>query len=113
MNTRRTAIFFKDTQNKREPAKDWLEKLRDRVGQAAVFVRIARAETGNFGDWKSVGDGVMEMRISVGPGYRLYYAFDGQDVILLLLGGDKSTQSKDIQKAKEFWESHKTRKKRG
>lgn len=55
----------------------------------------------------------MEMRIPVGPGYRSYYALDGQEVILLLVGGDKSTQSKDIRRAKEFWESHKAKSKRG
>lgn len=68
---------------------------------------------GTYGDHKSVGGGVMEMRIAVGPGYRLYYALDGQEVILLLVGGDKSTQSKDIQKAKQYWENHKVKSKRG
>ncbi len=113
MIRRRTAIYFKDSQSKAEPAKQWLEKLKDRVAQAAIYVRIARAESGNFGEHKSVGEGVMEMRIPVGPGYRLYYAFDGQEVILLLVGGDKSTQSKDIRRAKEFWENHKAKSKRG
>jgi putative addiction module killer protein len=113
MIRRRTAIYFKDSQSKAEPARGWLEKLKDRVAQAAIYVRIARAESGNFGDHKSVGEGVMEMRIPFGPGYRLYYAFDGQEVILLLVGGDKSTQSKDIRRAKEFWESHKAKNKRG
>ncbi len=113
MIRRRTAIYFKDLQSKSEPAREWLESLRDRVAQAAIYVRIARAESGNFGDHKSVGDGVLEMRVAVGPGYRLYYAFDGQDVILLLVGGDKSTQSKDVRKAKEFWQNHKAKVKRG
>jgi putative addiction module killer protein len=113
MIRRRTAIYFKDSQSKSEPAREWLESLRDRVAQAAIYVRIARAESGNFGDHKSVGGGVMEMRIPVGPGYRVYYALDGSDVILLLIGGSKATQSKDIQKAKEFWQSHKAKGKRG
>lgn len=107
----RTAIYFMDTQCRCEPAREWLESLRDRVAHAAIYVRIARAESGNLGDHKSVGDGVMEMRIAIGPGYRLYFAFDGRDVILLLLGGDKSTQSKDISKAKEFWRQHKVKRK--
>ena len=105
----RTAIYFKDSQSRCEPAREWLDSLRDRVAQAAIYVRIARAESGNFGDHKSVGAGVMEMRVAVGPGYRLYYALDGQDVILLLFGGDKSTQAKDIRKAKDFWRSHRAK----
>ena len=113
MIRRRTAIYFKDPQSQAEPAKDWLEKLRDRMAQASIYIRIARAEMGNFGDHKSVGEGVMEMRVSVGPGYRLYYALDGEEVILLLVGGSKSTQSKDIRRAHEFWKSHKARNKRG
>ena len=113
MSKRRTAIYYKDPLKKSEPAKDWLESLRDKVGQAAVYVRIARAESGNFGDHKSVGGGVMEMRIPVGPGYRVYCAIDGSDVILLLVGGSKSTQSKDILASKQYWESHKARTRRG
>jgi putative addiction module killer protein len=112
MIRRRVAIYFKDPQSKTEPVREWLETLKDRIAQAAIYVRIARAETGNFGDHKSVGEGVMEMRIPHGPRYRLYYAFDGQDVILLLMGGDKSTRSKDIRKAKEFWANHKAKSKR-
>lgn len=111
MIRRRTAFYFKDPQTKAEPVREWLERLKDRVAQAAIYVRIARAEAGNFGDRKSLGDGVTEMRIAVGPGYRLYYALEGQDVILLLVGGDKSTQSRDIRTAKKSWQLHKAIKK--
>lgn len=104
---RRVAIYYRDSVNKNEPARLWLESLKDEVGRAAIYARILRAETGNFGDHKSIGGGVFEMRISVGPGYRLYYALDGHDVILLLFGGAKSTQSKDITKAKTYWKAHK------
>lgn len=110
---RRTAVYFKDSEGKVEPAKEWLESLKDRVAQAVIYVRIARAESGNFGDHRSVGDGVLELRIPIGPGYRLYYAIDGQEVILLLIGGVKSTQPKDIQKAKLYWKSHKAKSKKG
>lgn len=113
MSLHRSAIYFKDDHTKIEPVRNWLDNLKDRVAQASIYVRIARAEAGNFGDHKSVGNGVMEMRIPIGPGYRLYYALDGQDVILLLVGGNKSTQSKDVQRAKEYWKSHKAKSKRG
>ncbi len=110
MIRRRTATYFKDLATGKEPAREWLKSLKDRMGQARISARILRAESGNFGDHKSVGEGVTELRIPVGPGYRLYYALDGEDIILLLIGGDKSTQSKDIEIAKKYWVSHKAEK---
>jgi putative addiction module killer protein len=106
MNKKRRAIYYKDFITKKEPAKDWIEKLKDLKVQARIFVRIERAENGNFGDHKCVGDGVYELRLDIGPGYRLYFAFDGTEIILLLLGGDKSTQRKDIDRAKKYWQIH-------
>lgn len=103
---RRVAHFYK-TPNGIEPAREWLEHLKDRTAQAKVTTRIARAEQGNFGDYKAVGDGVLELRIPFGPGFRVYFALDENDeIILLLFGGDKSTREKDILKAKEFWNEH-------
>lgn len=107
------SIFYKDSETGKEPFVDWLEGLKDRAAQARILVRIARSEEGNFGDHKSVGSGIYELRISFGPGYRVYYALDGQKMILLLLGGDKSTQSKDIAKAQKFWTAYKKEKKNG
>jgi len=78
----------------------WLRKLRDRQAVLAIANRITRVSAGNFGDVKSVGDGVFEMRIFIGKGYRIYYRMNGLQVVLLLCGGDKSSQSKDIEKAK-------------
>lgn len=78
----------------------WLSRLRDRKGKVAILARIDLAMNGHFGDCKPVGDGVCEMRVHYGPGYRLYYTRRGESVYFLLLGGEKSTQSKDIQKAK-------------
>jgi len=80
----------------------WLKKLRDRKAALAVFSRLDRAKLGNFGDAKPIGDGLCEMRIFVGPGYRLYYVIQEGRIILLLCGGDKSTQERDIAKAKEM-----------
>lgn len=110
MSQKRQAIYYKDTKTGKEPAKEWIISLRDQMGKAKIFTRIERAEYGNFGDHKSVGDGVFELKISFGPGYRVYYALDGQDLILLLVAGDKSTQQKDIDTAKIFWQSHKKEK---
>lgn len=80
----------------------WLRKLGDHQAKARITIRIRHIElTGNFGDVKSIGEGVSEVRITYGPGYRLYYTMTGETVLLLLCGGDKSTQSQDIEKAKE------------
>ena len=76
----------------------------DVSGKAAIVTRINRAINGNFGDHKSVGDGVFEMRITKGPGYRVYYARYGEVTYFLISGGDKSTQQADIAKAKALWE---------
>ena len=80
----------------------WLKKLRDRKAVLAIAKRLDMAITGNFGDVASVGEGISEMRIFVGPGYRLYYTIRKHTIILMLCGGDKSTQEKDIQKAKKI-----------
>lgn len=81
----------------------WLKRLKDSVARARVLVRIQRLSlTGNLGDAKSVGDGVFEMRIDHGPGYRIYCARRGSELILLLAGGDKSSQQRDIAKAKKL-----------
>jgi putative addiction module killer protein len=77
--------------------------LADLIGRAKVAIRIRRAELGNFGDVKPLEDGVSEMRIDFGPGYRVYFAREGQVVYLLLCGGDKSTQKADIKAAKALW----------
>ena len=85
----------------------WLSGLRDVTGRARILVRIERLAAGNPGDHKSVGDGVMELRMTFGPGYRVYYLQQGSLLIVLLAGGDKSSQEDDIAKAKAIaaeWE---------
>jgi putative addiction module killer protein len=79
---------------------NWLDSLDDENLKDAIDTRIANAEEGNFGDAKSVSKGVYEMRIHYGPGYRLYYCQRGRKVYLLLVGGDKSTQKRDVERAK-------------
>ena len=81
----------------------WLKRLKDAAARARSLVRIQRLSlTENFGDAKSVGDGIFEMRDDYGPGYRLYYALRGSELVLLLIGGDKSSQQRDIAKAKKL-----------
>jgi len=80
----------------------WLAALKDKVGRARIVHRIRSAEHGNFGDCEPVGEGVSEMRIHFGPGYRVYFTRRGEVIYLLLLGGDKSSQKRDIKRAIEM-----------
>lgn len=80
----------------------WLSKLKDTQGKVAILRRVDRMKTGNFGDHKSVGNGINELRIVVGPGYRVYYTVKNDEIVILLIGGDKSSQSEDIERAKEI-----------
>ena len=82
----------------------WLGKLRDTKGKSRILARIKSAELGNLGDSKSVGSGISEMRVHFGPGYRIYFKKRGTQIIVLLVGGDKSSQSRDIIKAKALAE---------
>lgn len=82
----------------------WLRKLKDIKAKAKVLFRIQKLESdGHFGDCKSVGEGIREMRINYAKGYRVYFKEKGSRIVILLVGGDKATQSKDIEKAKEIW----------
>ena len=80
----------------------WYDGLRDRQGRARIAARLRRVELGNFGDVKPLGSGVSELRIDYGPGYRVYLTQRGLEVVILLAGGDKRTQSKDIEAAIEM-----------
>jgi putative addiction module killer protein/probable addiction module antidote protein len=91
------------TPNGREVLTEWLSALKDREGQRAILRRLFRLENDNFGDHKFCSDGIWELRIDVGPGYRVYYALAGTELILLLTGGDKRTQSSDIFRAVQYW----------
>lgn len=85
-----------------DPVQDWLDSLKDRRVRAAALRRIDRAALGNFGDHKPCREGVMEMRLDIGPGFRLYYFRHGDDLVVLLCAGDKDSQDADIKKAIEF-----------
>ena len=96
------AIIFK-TSDGREPYTEYVDLLRDREGAAKIRLRVTRAEMGNLGNYRSVGEGVIELKINFGPGYRIYAGLHGNEVIVLLCAGDKSSQEKDISKAKSYW----------
>ena len=81
---------------------DWLGRLRDNNARIRIAARIRRMEMGNFGDVAPVGEGVSEMRVHYGPGYRVYFVQEGAEIVVLLCGGDKSSQDRDIAKAKEM-----------
>jgi len=89
---------------------EWLRNLRDAKARIAIDRRINRMELENFGDHKFCRDGVWELRVDVGPGYRVYYAVSGVQIVVLLLGGDKRTQSADIDRACECWADWQRRK---
>jgi putative addiction module killer protein len=92
-----------ETESGKRPFEEWLTRLKDETARARIRERIARLMLGNFGDCRGVGEGVLELRIAFGAGYRVYVAQDGKTVIVLLCGGDKSSQKADIKRAKALW----------
>lgn len=93
-----------ELQNGLVPFDEWFDSLRDKKMQAAVDTRLARVRAGNFGDCKSVGGGVFELRIPLGPGLRVYYGLHGRQIVVLLGGGDKRSQPRDIRRAQQLWQ---------
>ena len=91
MRVKKSNIFLK-----------WFNKLKDKTGKALINERISRMHEGNFGDCHSIGGGLSELRIHYGPGYRVYFKDTGKEIIILLCGGDKSSQKSDIVKAREI-----------
>ena len=94
------------TEDGQEPFSDWLASLRDMKARAKIRVRLDRVSLGNLGDCHGVGEGVQELRIDYGPGYRVYFGQEGATILLLLCGGDKGTQNKDIETAKRYWDEY-------
>ena len=103
--TPKKVIIYAD-ENGTEPFAKWLEDLRDGQARRRILTRLRRVEQGNYGDYKSLQDGVYELRLTFGPGYRVYFGEDGDTVVVLLSGGDKSTQGKDIEQAKIYWKRY-------
>jgi putative addiction module killer protein len=103
MESNRRDVRHYLTPSGRDVFGEWVTRLKDRVGRAHILKRIDRLEGGNFGDHRSVGEGVWELRVHIGPGYRVYYGEEGRTLVLLLCGGDNKSHSKDIRLAQSFW----------
>lgn len=99
------------THDGKDPFKDWIASLADRMARARLLARVQRMATGNFGDSKPLDGGVWELRIDHGPGYRVYYARAGSRLVLLLIGGDKRRQRADIATAIDYWQDWQRRNK--
>ena len=106
MNSSETEVRVYTTPDGRRPFDDWLAALRDRRAIEKIDARIARLRSGNFGDCKPVGEGVLELRLRYGPGYRIYCARQGKVLVILLCAGDKGSQAPDIARAKRYWREH-------
>ena len=103
MTTRPRELREYQTAEGRFPFSEWIEGLRDVRGRAILRKRLNRIRLGNLGDCRSVGHGIRELRVDFGPGYRIYFGEDGDTVVILLCGGDKSSQPADIRRAQTFW----------
>ena len=106
MSETRYQLEYYQQENGDVPFREWLHSLRDSLAVERIRARLTRIRAGNFGDVRTLGDGVAEIKIDHGPGYRLYYAMSGKTVVLLLIGGDKSTQKRDIKTAKDYWREY-------
>lgn len=89
-----------------EPYIEYVNSLKDRTGASKIRTRVTRARLGNLGDHRGVGEGVVELKIDSGPGYRVYVGLFGETSIILLCAGDKSSQDKDIRTAREYWDDY-------
>jgi putative addiction module killer protein len=107
-NKPRSVLVYR-TRDNRLPFDEWLRELRDSNAVARVLARIGRVRQGNLGDCKPAGEGVSELRVDYGPGYRVYFGQKGSTFVLLLCGGDKRTQQRDIRQAQEYWRDFESR----
>ena len=101
----KTVLVYEDEQGN-EPYTEWFKSLRDVQGRARIEARIRRLEAGLYGDCEPVGEGVSELRMFFGPGYRVYFGEEADHIVILLCGGDKSTQKQDIKTAKGYWKEY-------
>ena len=101
----KTVIVYRD-EAENEPFTDWLNSLRDPTTRRRILKRLIRLENGYYGDFKFVGDGVNELRFFFGAGYRIYFGEDGDKIVVLLCGGEKNSQHRDIKRAKMYWKEY-------
>ncbi len=97
--------IYRDKEGK-EPFTEWLNKLRDKSGRRRILTRLRRLEQGNYGDCEPIGEGLSELRMFFGSGYRVYFGEDAENIIIVICGGDKGSQSKDIKFAKLCWKEY-------
>ncbi len=109
MDIKAKSVLVYRTREGRLPFDEWLRELRDQNAVARVLARIGRIRLGNLGDCKPVGEGVSELRVDYGPGYRTYFDQKGSTLVILLCGGDKRTQERDIRLAQEYWHDYRRR----
>lgn len=112
METARRGLYYYEDDRGRHPYREWLLGLKEQTVVARLDVRLTKLMMGNFGKWRSVGGGVIELKEDFGPGYRIYVAEDWPVWVVVLCGGDKSSQASDIRRAKEYWKNYKSRKRR-
>jgi putative addiction module killer protein len=99
-------VIVYTTPSAKEPFTEWLNSLRDVMGRKRILARVSRMQQGNYGDCKPVGNGVSELRLFFGSGYRVYFGERGNDLVILLCGGEKDSQDADIQQAKAYWQEY-------
>ncbi len=112
MDVKPKSVLVYCTRDGRLPFDEWLRGLRDENAVARALARIGRVRRGNLGDCKPMGEGVSELRVDYGPGYRVYFGQKGQTLVILLCGGDKRTQERDIGQAQQYWSDYKKRESR-
>jgi putative addiction module killer protein len=98
----KSIFFYKDALGN-EPFKDWINRLRDARTRRRIWQRLRRLEQGNYGDCESLGNGVFELRLFFGPGFRVYFGEENDQIVIILCGGDKSSQTRNIKTAKQYW----------
>ena len=103
--TQKHVIVYEDELGK-EPFTEWLYDLQDVIGRKRILARLSRLKQGNFGDCEPVGEGVSELRLFFGAGYRVYFGEHNHQIVVLLCGGDKASQSSDIKQAQIFWQEY-------
>jgi putative addiction module killer protein len=104
-NKPKMVIVYQDAAG-HEPFTDWLNSLRDPTTRRRILKRLLQVEQGHYGDFKPVGGGLYELRLFFGPGYRIYFGEDGNTMVVLLSGGDKNSQQRDIQRAQFYWKEY-------
>lgn len=108
MEVKPRQLVLYETADGKCPWQEWFDDLEDRKARAAIDARLLRVQRGNLGDCKPVGGGVMELRVDFGPGYRVYFGQDGDTIVVLLCGGTKRSQGRDIEQATAYWKDYRS-----